>query len=316
MKYPPPIHLAAAAVLSVVLAETPPHALAQGQSPGHQILLSANEKPSTDNPVQRTEFRSQIPEKWSNAIAQLSNSNRKQRVKAFNAIQKMLPAPKNDPPERPDLNFADSVAQLDPAITDRLKTALIQTLALEQKLHLPKQSNSEGLDDDYYRLLVLDVAGIADERALPLLVRELSAGEIVGRDIARLGPRAVGPIITEGDEMMDDELNRSSCPGELAEMLRTKAVTLENNPAQYDLIKAAALHWTSLPVPEIRDADVLLLEQINDPDTIAAIRTLAANDPESEKGSDGVVHHLVRESAQAALDRLGGMAGKGYIDRP
>jgi len=24
----------------------------------------------------------------------------------------------------------------------------------------------------------------------------------------------------------------------------------------------------------------------------------------------------VRESAQAALDRLGGMAGKGYIDRP
>ena len=277
-------------------------------------IRSQDESPGGRN--QSPETQSRLPDNWEKAISQLSSPKGKQRIKAFDSIVKMLPPPKGDPSYPPDRAFADSVSQLDPSVADRLKTAVIETLALEQKAHSVAQLNAGDVDDEYYRSLVFDVASLDDPRALPLLVRELSTGEAVGHSMARFGPKAVGPLISEGDNGSDDERNRSSCPGELAEMLRTKTVTHEANAVEYGLIKAAALHWASAPLSEMRDADVLLLEQINDPDTVDTLHRLAGGDPEGTKGPDGAMHFYVRESAQAALDRLGNMAGKGYIDRP
>jgi hypothetical protein len=302
MKLPCCIQIAfAAAIVTLFLTPAPP-ARSQDQTPDEQLLKS--------------DKQSRPPDKWDKPIAQLSSVNRKQRLKAFDAISKLLPAPKGGTSQPQDVAFADSIAQLDPAIADRLKTAFIETLALEQKQHSGSQTNAGDFDDDYYRSLVFDVASINDPRALPLLVKELSTGDLVGHAVARFGTRAIPPLIEEGDNIPDDERNRSSCPGVLTELLQTKTVTVEANPVDYGMIRAAALHWASVPISEMRDANVLLLEQINDPGTVDALRRLAASDPESTRGPDGVVHYFVRESAQAALDRLGGMAGKGFIDRP
>ena len=296
------IKLVAAVAAVTMLFASSPSARSQVQTPGNQSPPSENQ--------------SRIPDNWERAISQLSSPKAKVRIKAFDSIVKMLPAPRLDSSQPPDRAFANSVAQLDPAIADRLKTAIIETLALEQRLHSATQSNAGDVDDEYYRSLVFDVASIDDQRSLPLLVKELSTGEVVGRSVSHFGPKAVGPLISEGDNGEDDERNRSSCPGMLTELLRTRTVTLEANAAEYGLIKAAALHWASAPLSEMRDANVLLLEQINDSDTVDALHRLAATDPEATKGPDGAVHYYVRESAQAALDRLGTMAGRGYFDRP
>src|SRR5580658_7785813 len=289
MKLPCCFQIAAAAAIATLFLTPAPPARSQDQAPDEQN--------------QQSDKQSRPQDKWAKAIAQLASTNRKQRVKAFDAIAKMLPAPKGGSGQPQDVAFADSIKQIDPATADQLKTAFIQTLTLEQKLHSGTQLNAGDFDDDYYRSLVFDVASLNDPRALPLLIKELSTGEIVGRAVDRFGTKAIGPLIEEGDNIPDDERNRSSCPGELTELLQTKTVTIEANPVEYGMIRAAALHWASVPVSEMRDANVLLLEQINDSDTVDALRRLAASDPESTKGTDGVVHYYVRESAQAALDR-------------
>jgi hypothetical protein len=309
MKIPRPSHLTAAAAMFTAFLTAPLPALAQDQSPNSQSQ-------SSDNHRHPSKKQNPPADMWDNTIGQLSSPSRKVRVKAFDAITRMLPSPQDRTGPSQNGTFADSVAQLDPAVAGRLKSALIEALALEQKLHAGTQSNAADVDDDYYRPVVLDIASLNDQRALPLLVKELSTGDVVGRAVTRFGLMAVRPVIEEGDDMLDSELNRSSCPGELVNLLQAKTVTPDGNPVEYGLIKSAAVHWATAPEFEMRDADVLLLEQINDPDTIATLKNVAAGDPESTKGPDGAVHFYVRESAKAALDRLGGMAGKGYFDRP
>ena len=244
-------------------------------------------------------------------IDRLASPSRSVRSQAFKSIGQFLPPPKGDYSHLQDLAFGDAVAQLVPVTAEKLKTALIATLAKEQKLN----DGPRG-EDDYYWPLLFDIASLVDQRTLPLLLKELQSGDIVDRGVARLGPNAVPAVIAQADDPHGDELNRAPCPHVLAEMLNMRTVTLEDNPHEFQLIKAAALRWVTADEFAIGISDAILLAQINDPDTIAALKEMAAEDPHAYVRSDGATERPVRHTAQLELTELGDKAGKGYFPRP
>ena len=275
-----------------------------------------------------------IPSDLASMIQGFQSTDRETRAHAFKSLTEALPPPKGDYHVRRDLAFSDSLSQLEPNKSGAIKKALIDLLQREQALKVSQRAaervqtlaeaegpdkpedSSEENEDDYYESLLFDVASLVDERALPLLVKELSTGNIVARGVARFGSIAVQPVISEADDAKSDTMNRLACPSALSLMLQTRSVTLEDNPSEHQLIKRAALRWTTASDFGLRVSNAYLLAQINDADTIRALQTMATDDPQVAVDVNGETRHYGREAAQNELKLLGTKLGKGFFVRP
>ena len=208
---------------------------------------------------------------------------------------------------------------------DDLRLGLIQLLATENKERKPasdaagqslaNQRTADETEDEtalsgtwsedrseYYAGLIGTVAGLADERAIPVLLAAASTGGMAIRGVARFGKKALDPVLDQVKSQ--DSYLASGAVFVLAKMLEFRTV---RDPDSHLRIKNS-LRWAlSSPDGGVRDVAVFAIEYLDDREEFVPIlKNLAEHDPYKLGGQplfDGTVGDLyfVRDHAKRVL---------------
>jgi hypothetical protein len=150
---------------------------------------------------------------------------------------------------------------------------------------------------NYYGDVVIAVATARDARALPALLGAIRTGTAAMDAVASYGAPAIGPLL----ELMDspDNADRYSSALALWRILVTSQSSA-SDPSARARIKTALIEASRDPYSPVRQAAVVGLVALGDPESLGVVSNLAVRDPYRAEYQTGRPY-VVREAAARAL---------------
>ena len=202
--------------------------------------------------------------------------------------------------EAPDLG---DVSKESPDEADRLNLGLIRLLSTENaaEAEFVRNGTTFATEDhsEYYESLVVTVAALNDELAIPALLGSISRGGIVTEALARFGDKAVSPLLNLLNTPNEGPLPRSSALFTIQELLEMQSPISDASHAHIKRALAA-----SLKDPEylVRYSAIRAIEYLKDrEDFVPALREVAERDPGENVGTE---HHALRPLAEQMLQKI------------
>lgn len=196
------------------------------------------------------------------------------------------------------------VSEISAREADRLKVGVISLLntenAAEEEFKRSGTTFSTEEHSEYYASLIIAVANLHDERAIPALVGAINTGGIAMRGVARFGDKAIDPLLSLLNTGPDPKsLTRSSALFAIRDMLWMRVPITDASHAR---IKRALESALKDPEFGVRWAAISAIEYMNDrQDFVPALKDIAAHDPGEITPAE---HYTLRRPAEQLLRKI------------